>query len=171
MSGHIILSHGLESGPEATKVSALAEVAAARGWTSERPDYRDLDATRDIREVASRLDRLLARCRAAREPLVLAGSSMGAFISALASLEVPCRGLFLMAPPVALPDFPRRLDAARVPTWIVHGWDDELIPAAEVVAFAHARRDRLVLVDDAHRLANHVDDCARLFDLFLAGLE
>ena len=38
--GHVILSHGLESGPEATKVSALAKVAEQLGWTHERPDYR-----------------------------------------------------------------------------------------------------------------------------------
>ncbi|MFA7443755.1 MAG: hypothetical protein WCZ65_10375, partial [Lysobacteraceae bacterium] len=81
MRGHAILSHGLESGPLATKVSALARVAESLGWSTERPDYRDIDASRDVREVDARLDRLRQRCLAAPRPLVLAGSSMGAFIS------------------------------------------------------------------------------------------
>lgn len=170
MKGHVLLSHGLESGPQATKVSALAEVAESMGWSSERPDFRDLDATSDIARVHDRLARLRARCDAAARPLVLAGSSMGAFISALATLEVDCRGLFLIAPPVELPGFPRRLDAARLPTWIVHGWDDELIPATDVVAWAQPRRDRLILVDDSHRLSEHVAFCAETFGKFLATL-
>ena len=171
--GHVILSHGLESGPQATKVAALAAAAEALGWTSERPDYLDLDATRDVARLPDRLARLLEHCRAAlgagRGPLVLAGSSMGAFISALASLEVDVRGLFLLAPPVRIVGY-RELEAAPVPTAILHGWRDELIPAADVVAWAAARRDELTLVDDSHRLAEHVDCGAKAFARFLERL-
>ena len=171
--GHVILSHGLESGPQATKVTALAAAAEALGWTSERPDYLDLDATRDVRRVPDRLSRLVERCRVAmtegRGPLVLAGSSMGAFISALASFEVDVRGLFLLAPPVRIAGY-RDLDAARVPTSILHGWRDELIPAADVVAWAAPRCDELTLVDDSHRLADHVDYGAQAFARFLERL-
>ncbi len=171
--GHVILSHGLESGPQATKVTALAAAAESLGWSSERPDYLDLDATRDLKRVPDRLARLLDHCRAAvadrRGPLVLAGSSMGAFISALASLEVEVRGLFLLAPPVRIEGY-RDLDAARVPTSILHGWRDELIPAAEVVAWAAPRCDELSLVDDSHRLADHVDYGAEAFARFLVRL-
>lgn len=171
MKGHCILSHGLESGPQATKVSALAAAAGSVGWSSERPDYRDLDATRDVKEVHSRLQRLLTLARVTQGPLVLAGSSMGAFISARATLELQCVGLFLIAPPVSLPGFPLSLDAAALPTWTVHGWDDELIPASQVVDWSKARRDRLLLVNDSHRLEHHVDTCARLFAQFLQSIE
>ena len=102
---------------------------------------------------------------------MLAGSSMGAFISALATLEVECVGLFLMAPPVVLEGYPQSLDAELVPTTVIHGWDDELIPAGDVVRWAQVRNDRLVLVDDSHRLANHVDFCAEEFGRFLAALK
>jgi fermentation-respiration switch protein FrsA (DUF1100 family) len=57
-----------------------------------------------------------------------------------------------------------------VPLAIVHGWDDELIPAADVVAFAQARRAALHLVDDSHRLTGHVDTVARWFGEWLARL-
>jgi alpha/beta superfamily hydrolase len=172
--GHCILSHGFESGPDATKVTALADVAERLGWTHERPDYTDLDAKRDVSElgdVLARLDRLrtLARDAARRGPLVLAGSSLGAWISARASLEVPTAGLFLLAPPIRMGEAPA-LDAARVPTSIVHGWDDELIPAAEVVAWAQVRRANLLLVDDSHRLSAHVAATTEAFASLLASL-
>ena len=170
MRGHVILSHGLDSTPDATKVSALARVAESLGWTTERPDYSDIDARRDIGEVSARLERLLDRAQAAPKPLVLAGSSMGAFISALATLELECAGLFLMAPPVQLDGFPQSLDAELLPTTVIHGWDDELIPAGDVVRWAQVRNDRLILVDDSHRLAAHVDFCAEEFGRFLAAL-
>ncbi len=172
--GHCILSHGFESGPDATKVAALAEAAQRLGWTHERPDYTDLDARREVSElgdVYARLRRLLALAHdaAARGPLVLAGSSLGAWISARASLEVPVAALFLMAPPVRMGPAPA-LDAAAVPTSVVHGWGDELIPAREVVDWAAARRARLLVVDDSHRLSGHVDASAEAFAALLAGL-
>ena len=171
MRGHVILSHGLDSTPDATKVSALARVAESLGWTTERPDYSDIDARRDIGEVSARLERLVDRAQAAAKPLVLAGSSMGAFISALATLELECAGLFLMAPPVQLDGYPQSLDAELLPTTVIHGWDDELIPTGDVVRWAQVRNDRLILVDDSHRLANHVDFCAEEFGRFLAALK
>lgn len=174
LRGHCILSHGFESGPDATKVTALAAAAERAGWTHERPDYTDLDARRGVSEVGdvpARLQRLLelARAAAARGPLVLAGSSLGAYVSGLVSLQVPVAGLFLMAPPVRMGQA-HPLDAAAVPISILHGWGDELIPAADVVAWAQPRRARLLLVDDGHRLSSHVDASAALFADLLAGL-
>lgn len=174
MKGHCILSHGFESGPDATKVTALAEAADALGWTHERPDYTDIDARRDISElgdVPARLQRLLALAQdaARRGPVVLAGSSLGAYISGLVSLQVPVAGLFLMAPPIRM-GTAHPLDAAPVPTSIIHGWRDELIRADEVVMWAQARRDRLLMVDDTHRLTEHVESSKLAFAALLAGL-
>lgn len=172
--GHCILSHGFESGPDATKVTALAEAAHQLGWTTERPDYTDLDARTDISrvgDVPARLQRLitLASERATQGPLVLAGSSLGAYISAIASLQVPVKGLFLMVPPLTMGPMPA-LDAARVPTSVVHAWHDEIIPAAGVIDWARARSARLLVLDDGHRLSAHVDECAQAFASLLAGL-
>lgn len=172
--GHCILSHGFESGPDATKVTALADAARRLGWSCERPNYTDLDACRDVSElgdVPARLQRLLALAQAAagRGPVVLAGSSLGAYISGLASLRVPVAGLFLMAPPIRMGSA-QPLDAARVPTSIIHGWDDELIPVAQVVDWAHTRRARLTLVDDGHRLSAHVQASADAFASLLADI-
>lgn len=170
MIGHVIVSHGLQSNPDASKATALAEVAQALGWSHERPDFCDLDAIGDLGDVLARIARLRQLASNRSAPLVLAGSSMGAFISARVSLEIPLAGLFLMAPPIRLQGFDIKLEAAPVATRIIHGWHDELIPAIEVVHWAQARSDHSILVNDSHRLANHVAFCADEFARFLQGL-
>lgn len=172
--GHCILSHGFESGPDATKVTALAEVAERLGFTHERPDYTDLDARREVSnvgDVPARLQRLvgLAAAAAARGPVVLAGSSLGAYISAIASLQVPTQALFLMVPPTRMGPMPA-LDAAPVRISVVHAWQDELIPVADVIAWAQARSARLLLVQDGHRLERHVEASAQAFEALLKGV-
>ncbi|ADV27956.1 hypothetical protein Psesu_2121 [Pseudoxanthomonas suwonensis 11-1] len=173
--GHCILSHGFESGPDATKVTALAEAAEALGFTTERPDYTDLDARSDISrvgDVPARLQRLVGLATRAAErggPVVLAGSSLGAYVSATASLQVPTRALFLMVPPVKMGPMPG-LDAAAVQTSVVHAWHDEIIPAMDVIEWARARSARLLLLDDSHRLSAHVDATARAFAELLETL-
>ena len=172
--GHCILSHGFESGPDATKVAALALAAERLGWTHERPDYTGFDARREVSElgdVEARQAHLLALARqaATRGSLVLAGSSLGAYISARVSLEVPVVALFLMAPPTRMGRL-ADLDSAPVPVSIIHGWDDELIPAQAVADWAYRRRARLLLVDDTHRLSDHVDASADAFAALLQNL-
>lgn len=174
MKGHCILSHGFESGPDATKVTALAQAAEACGWTHERPDFTGYDAKRDISplgDVDARLAHLLAQAQAAAQkgPVVLAGSSLGAYISGHTSLKVPVKGLYLMAPPISLND-EHPLRAAEVPTAIIHGWHDELIPATDVIEWAKARNDSLLLVNDTHRLSDHVDTTRMQFQHFLERL-
>lgn len=157
----LILSHGMESGPGATKVTALAARCAARGVAALRPDYRDLPTWR------ARVEHLLATLDTQTGPVALMGSSIGAYISALVSLQRPIAGLFLLAPPIEAPPMLPALQAAAVPTWIVHGWRDELIAPAHVVAFAERQRARLLLIDGDHRLEGHVPALEREFDGFL----
>lgn len=173
MKAHVIISHGLESSPDATKATALSRVVEAMGCTSERPDYRQWDSDQSsnrLGDVQGRIACLHALAKKVDGPLILAGSSMGAFISARVSLVVPVAGLFMMAPPTQLEGFEIKLVAADIPTSIVHGWDDELIPAVEVVKWAQPRRNELVLVNDSHRLAEHVEFCAEVFARFVRSL-
>ena len=170
MKGTVILSHGLESGPHATKVSALADVAERLGWNSVRPDYRDLDATRDLRMIEVRTARAIAEAPATGR-VVFAGSSMGALVSGFASLQRRCEALFLMALPVGLPDYPVVFEAAPVPATLGHGWRDELCPVDAAIAFARGRGDTLHLVDDDHRLGAHVGYCAEAFHRLLLALD
>src|SRR5690606_40346916 len=114
-----------DSGSDATKVSALTEGAEALGWSHERPDYTDLDARRvagGLGDVAARLRRLLdlAPAARARGPVLLAGSSLGAWISGAVSRQVPVVGRFLLAPPVRVRYAPP-MYAAAGPASCVHG--------------------------------------------------
>ncbi|MCK9539929.1 alpha/beta family hydrolase [Dokdonella sp.] len=165
----VILSHGLESGPRATKVSAMAEVADSLGWASVRPDYRQIDGGRDLAAIQARIAMALAHAPA-RGRVVFAGSSMGAYVSGLASLERTCAGLFLLALPVAIPGYARPFQAAPVPTVLVHGWRDEICPVEATIDFARERRATLHVVDDDHRLGAHVAYCATEFGRFLQAL-
>ncbi|MEP6880373.1 MAG: alpha/beta hydrolase [Dokdonella sp.] len=170
MKGTIILSHGLESGPDATKVTALAKVAEELGWASIRPDYRDLDISRDVEAITARTARAIAAAPATGR-VIFAGSSMGAFISGFASMQRECAALFLMALPVGVVGYDFDYKAAVVPTVLVHGWRDDLCPVNAVIEFARERGDTLHLVDDDHRLGAHVDYCGQAFRQLLRTLD
>lgn len=168
MTGTVILSHGFESSPEATKTVAMARVAAARGWQVERADYRAHDVAGLEAAVLPRCAQLRALAQAATGPLVLAGSSLGSFVSGWVSREVDCAGLFLLAVPAPAPGRTHRFDLrAGVPTVLVHGWADTRCPVEHTLRFARERELPLLLVPDGHRLAAHVDWIAAQFGLFL----
>jgi pimeloyl-ACP methyl ester carboxylesterase len=171
MRGHVILSHGSDSGPEATKVSALARVAEALGWTTFKPDYREEDKLGYAGCVPPRVARLVDAMQGQPRPLVLAGSSMGAFVSGLASLRAPCDGLFLIALPTMIPECPQPFDmAAGVPAMLIHGYEDTLCPVLAAQAFARARGMPALLLPDDHRLAMHVPVIEREFRAFLESV-
>jgi alpha/beta superfamily hydrolase len=173
MIGHAIVSHGFEATPAGVKALACDAAARALGWTVERPDYQAFDKRTDVSrlgDVEARIAHLRAIAQKSTGPLVLCGSSLGAFISARVSLEVPVAGLFLMAPPIWLEDYDFALQVARVPTWVVHGWNDEIITATSVAAWAQVRNLRTTFVPDTHRLEGHADFCGAEFGRFLQSL-
>jgi predicted esterase len=163
---HIILSHGKESGPNASKISRLDQIATLRGHHCERPDYGTKASS------AERIVQLLQQIKNAEEAnqLVLVGSSMGAYISAMVSLQRPVVGIFLMAPPVFFAGAEPALRMNCKHVTIVHGWRDELIDPIEVTAFARAYNAKLVLVNDDHRLGASMPALEHEFRLFLEGL-
>jgi predicted alpha/beta-hydrolase family hydrolase len=174
MRGQIILSHGSDSAPDATKVSLLAAQAEALGWHTQRPDYRDDDARGHAGSVAPRIARLRATIEALPTPPLLVGSSMGAFVSGLASRDVPVLGLLLLATPGTIPGYARSFELRHgVPTVLVHGWRDDVCPPDGVQAFAARHRLPLLMLDDDHRLAASMDQISlqfrRLLDHVGAG--
>ena len=161
----MILPHGSESGPNATKITRLDEIASARGYHCQRPDYGTEAG------ASKRIEKLRNLCATSEANRVLVGSSMGAYISATASLDVDVAGLFLLAPPIFFrgTEPAMRLRCGKVT--IIHGWNDELIDPSEVIGFARAYGAKLVLVNDDHRLKNSMVAIAHEFALFLSELE
>jgi predicted alpha/beta-hydrolase family hydrolase len=171
MRGQIILSHGSDSSPDATKVSALAAQAESLGWHTQRPDYRDDDARGHAGSVAPRIARLRATVESLDAPPLLVGSSMGAFVSGLVSLDVPVAGLLLLATPGAIPGYARAFDLRRgVPTLLIHGWRDEVCPLASMHAFCGQHRLPLLVLDDDHRLGTSMEVITTQFRYLLDRL-
>jgi len=141
--GLVHFMHGKESGPNGSKIVALAEVARQQGW-----DVASLDYSHTV-DPALRLEQLRDACTGLDQPLVLAGSSMGGWVAAEASAWVDAHGVFLLAPARYMPGYPTQAPAILAThAEIVHGWDDEVIPCENAIRFARLRRCTLHLVLD-----------------------
>jgi predicted esterase len=164
MNGAVYFNHGKESGPWGDKITRLADVARGRGFDVESLDYSGMDAD-------SRVAKLLDSDARAAHPLILVGSSMGAYVAAVASASLRPRGLFLLAPAFYLPDFTVQepVPHADVVT-LIHGWDDELIPFENSIRYAKKFKATLHLVESDHHLSSQLPLIASLFEGFLAQL-
>lgn len=162
----ICFSHGKESGPWGTKISAMADVARDRDLAVDSLDYRGMD------DPAARVEKLVANCRDIGRPLVLVGSSMGAHVAAAAAEQLAdVRGLFLIAPAFYMPGYEAQTPAPHVARiTIIHGWRDAVVPVANSIRFAARYRASLHLIDGDHRLTDQVFEINRIFDWFLDDL-
>lgn len=149
----VYFSHGQESGPWGTKISAMAEAVRALGCRAESIDYRGMP------DPDGRADKLAAECRGVHEPLVLVGSSMGGYVAAAAAPRVHPAGLFLLAPAFYLDEYGLAVPPVpEAPLEIVHGWRDDVVPAENSIRFAREARATLHLVDGDHRLTENIDE-------------
>ena len=163
--GLVHFIHGKESGPQGRKIVALAQIAARKGWQVESLDYTgSFDPT-------VRLAQLLASCRANAVPLVLVGSSMGGWVAAEAAAHIDALGVFLLAPAFGVPGYPELTRRkSEMPTEIVHGWADDVIPYPHSVAYARVNDCTLHLIHGDHRLDGQIEVLGDLFERFLHRL-
>ncbi|MGC1955558.1 MAG: alpha/beta hydrolase [Gammaproteobacteria bacterium] len=162
----VYFAHGKETGPEAVKIQYLSAIAKARGFHVESPNYSDLA------DPDARVQRLLALAPAAAGRLVLVGSSMGAYVSLVASARLRPNGLYLLAPAISLegyavPDPTPHADVAVV----VHGWNDEIVPVEHILRFARRYAVELHLLNSDHRLLSVLPLVGGLFELFLDNVQ
>lgn len=157
----VCFAHGKESGPWGTKITHLAEVARRRGFEVMSPDYSH------SHDARVRVTQLLALAPRARR-LVLAGSSMGGYVSAQACAALQPAALFLMAPALYFPGWeeePRDIPALCS---VVHGWGDDIVPVERGIRFAQTHRSALHLLDSDHGLNDQLPALALIFDDLLA---
>lgn len=154
MSGAAVyFSHGQESGPWGTKISAMAKAVRALGCRAESVDYRGMA------DPAERAEKLVAECAGVDAPLVLVGSSMGGYVAAAAAPRIRPAGLFLLAPAFYLEEYGVPAPPLpEAPLEIVHGWRDDVVPAEDSIRFARECRATLHLVDGDHRLTETIDE-------------
>lgn len=158
----LIFSHGKESGPWGFKIQRLAPIAEARGCAVDSIDYRD------CADAEQRVERLLQRLEQDGEHSLLVGSSMGGYVSLVASLNIAVAGLFLIAPALYMPalrhqHYPSR--AAHIE--IVHGWSDDVIPVQNSIDYAREADCSLHLISGDHPLNDSIAEIETLFRRFL----
>jgi pimeloyl-ACP methyl ester carboxylesterase len=163
----VCFSHGQESGPWGTKIRAMADVARAEGWAADSLDYRGIDDAR------VRADMLVEYCRAQDGPIVLVGSSMGGYVATAAASRSGARGLFLLAPALFMPGYGEYMPdpLPDVPTMIVHGWHDDVVPHEGSIRYGRETGACVVLLDGDHRLTANIEMITFLLRKFLAGLD
>lgn len=157
----VCFAHGKESGPWGTKITHLAEVARRRGFEPISPDY---SRTHDPRERVRELLRLAPRA----QRLVLAGSSMGGYVSAQACAALKPQALFLIAPALYFPGWDEEPQDVPALCSVVHGWRDEVVPVDAAIRFARRHAAQLHLLDSGHTLNDRLPMLALLFDDLLA---
>jgi predicted alpha/beta-hydrolase family hydrolase len=161
----VVFSHGKESGPWGTKIKGMAEVARELAVHVESVDYRGMNDPRE------RVEKLISAGSMLEAPLVLVGSSMGGHVSAAATSPLGARALFLLAPAFYMPGLEKYTphDIA-VPTAIVHGWRDEIVPVENSIRWAREHRAALHVLDSDHRLEDQIETICVLLRAFLVAL-
>ncbi len=162
----VCFSHGKESGPWGTKISAMAETARRRGCRIESLDYRGME------DPGTRVRLLTEFCRELGAPPVLVGSSMGGHVAASASAQVAVAGLFLIAPAFYMPGYEALTPVPSSPLIsVVHGWDDEVVPAENSIRWSREHGAELHLIPGDHRLTAELERILELFEIFLRRVQ
>jgi predicted alpha/beta-hydrolase family hydrolase len=158
----VIFSHGKESGPWGTKIKHLAQIAEKHSAHNLSPNYSSIPNPDD------RVKHLLSLQLRPHNKLILVGSSMGGYVSAVASETLKPDALFLMAPAFYIPGYANQkpITGAKQ-TLIVTGWQDEIIPAKNSIIFAQLHQAELHMLNADHQLNRVLTQVGILFENFL----
>ena len=158
----VIFSHGKESGPWGSKITALSNIAKTLGFGVDSIDYRD------IVNPDERVKKLKNYLMTESEPYILVGSSMGGYVSLVASQTHQTIGVFLLAPALFIPDYDvQTYNTENTPVEIVHGWSDDIIPVENSIQYAKKADISLHLIQGDHRLNTSLEQVITLFEAFL----
>lgn len=161
----VVFSHGKESGPWGAKITAMAAAVQELRYGVESVDYRGMD------DPGARVQKLIDVGLKLQGPLVLVGSSLGGHVSAAAASRLGVSGLFLLAPAFYMPGFEAHTPQnVVVPTAIVHGWHDDVVPVDNSIRWARSTGAALHIVNSNHRLDDQIEAICNLLRAFLAAL-
>ncbi|MDH5680592.1 MAG: alpha/beta hydrolase [Spirochaetota bacterium] len=161
----VIFSHGLESSPQSRKIVYLSEISRSLGLSCQAPDYRF------TQDPDRRVQSLLSLCESISGEVILVGSSMGGYVSVVASEIMKPKGLFLMAPAFFLSGYNRQsFKPGSSTVTVIHGWHDELIPPENVFRFSREHQAELHVLDSDHILSDCLEDIGLIYKSFLRKL-
>jgi alpha/beta superfamily hydrolase len=96
---------------------------------------------------------------------------MGGHVASAAASRLDTAALFLLAPAFYMPGFEKYTPQdVAVPTTIVHGWHDDIVPVGNVIRWAREHRATLHILDSGHRLEDQIGMICILLRSFLAAL-
>ncbi len=165
-TGVVCFAHGMESGPWGTKITHLAALATQRGWQSVSPDF---SFTKNPQERVQFL--LKNPPEHGPQPLVLVGSSMGAYVAAHACARLKPAALFLMAPAFYFPGWDEEPQDLPAHAMVVHGWQDDVVPVDVALKFAQAHQTELHLLNSGHALTDQLPMLGLLFEDLLRRVQ
>ncbi len=163
-----IFSHGKESGPNGNKIKILRQIAEKHGFETIALDYTKC---RNATERTTKLKECIENKDS--ESLVLVGSSMGGYVSTVASNDYSLTGLFLLCPALYMPNKEYQVQSYKPKCdhiEIIHGWNDEIVPYQNSIRFGQETKAVLNLTDDNHRLINSYSFMKTRFDNFLTNI-
>lgn len=159
--------HPLHGGTMHNKVvHTLARAFTDLGLRAVRFNFRGVGASAgSFAHGVGETDDLLAviawaRAQRPHDAIWLAGFSFGAYVALRAASMAPVAQLVTVAPPVHLYDVDA-LAPPRTPWLLIQGMADEVVPAAEVLAWARALRPAPELVElpgVGHFFHQHLND-------------
>lgn len=150
--GIVCHPHPLHGGTMYNKVvTTLAKSFQGLGLTTVRFNFRGVGQSQGEFDYGrGEVDDLLAvvkwlQAEMGHKELWLAGFSFGAFIAASGAVQLPVKKLVTVAPPVE--HFPMRDLPPILCDWVlVQGEKDDVVPAAEVLAWAESRVPQPVII-------------------------
>lgn len=158
----VIFSHGQESGPWGSKITAMAAMVRELGARADSVDYQG------IADPTQRVQKLVGVLGGIDRPVILVGSSMGGHVATAASSLQPVDGVFVLAPAYYMPGYEELTPPPPdCPLEIVHGWRDDVVPVENSIRFARESLASLHVVDGDHRLTENIDIINELLRLFI----
>lgn len=157
----VYFSHGKESGPWGSKITRLAETARAHGCEIDSIDYTD------TYDPDLRVERLVSILKDEDQECILVGSSMGGYVSLVASGQVETHAIFLMAPALHMRGYKEEYPIGHRHLEIVHGWSDDIIPPEHSIRYAEDADCTLHLISGDHGLNGSIEVVEGLFGQFL----
>lgn len=152
MTPTVYLLHGRDSNPQGLKIKHMTAIAKRCGWRVVAPDF---STTKDPDERVRMFLEIAQENNDAKR--VIVGSSMGGYVALVASATFKPTALLLLAPAVNMDGYREtNLEPVAEETTIIHGWNDELIEPASVLAFAASHRTTLHMVNDDHVLKQSI---------------
>ncbi len=158
----VIFSHGQESGPWGSKITAMAALVRDLGARADSVDYRGMA------DPHERVEKLVGVLQRTDRPIILVGSSMGGHVATAASARCAVDGVFVLAPAYYMPGYEALTPPSPAcPLEIVHGWRDDVVPVDNSIRYAREAGATLHVVDGDHRLTANIDTINALLRLFI----